>query len=166
MSNFEFGPQSSGPSKKAESFENQSHLILRNPIEIDLDQPDRADEYLMELLTGQLESKLIAEITTPTDHISVVNTKFPNLYPVIFLMRGSDGSRRLINPGEVIFYGDKGHEDSVIISLDEEGTRMFVNAVRPDPGYQIYTQELELHKIPSYEECVDDPELDLPYTAG
>lgn len=131
----------------AKSFENTSHQILRNPIQIDLEQPDRAEPYLMESVTGFKQSKLIAEIVTPDDHMIVIHTQLANLEPVILVVGSrSHQAKMTLEPNEEIDLSDVNSEGKCILSLDETGRRLFVRATDPDTSYKIYTRELEQYK--------------------
>ena len=129
-----------------ESFENVSHQILRNPIQVDLSQPDRADAGDMETVTGFKESKLIAEIITPTDHLGVIHTKLARLDPVIMIVGSkSHEARMTLEPNEELDVSDINSRGKCIISLDKSG-RLLVHATNPDPAYRISTKELEQYQ--------------------
>lgn len=139
-----------------ESFENKSHVITRNPIEIDLSQPDRAKDFSFEEITGFKESKLIAEIRTPVDDIAVIHTQFAGLDPVIMLVGKDREARVVLDPGEEIDLSAVVGEEKCIVSVGASGKHVFVFAHNPDKAYKIYTREKEQYKVP--EAPSGDPE--------
>jgi len=157
MSNFEnesFQPKQLTP----ESFETKSHLILRNPLEIDLNQPNRAEGTSFKEITGSGESKLVAEIVTPTDHIGILCTSFPGAEPLVMLVGNDEASPTFLNPGDELDLSEKVGEGKCIVSMDQSGQHVYVHAEKPDGSYQISTRQLEQYKVPASEDFSDDPE--------
>jgi len=141
-----------------ESFENVSHLITRNPIEIDLDQVDRAAPFEMKAITGFSESKLVGQIITPTGRIDIVNTKLGSLDPVIMLVNETREGRLVVDPSDEIDVSSIQPAGKCIVTLDESGNHLYVYAQNPDGDYQIFTRELEQYSVAPLDYASDDPE--------
>jgi hypothetical protein len=126
------------------SYEYESHLILRKQLEIDLSQPDRAPDFTIEMITGYAQSKLIAEIKTPKDHIGIIHTQLETSdHPSIMIVGNKEGVEQFIKPNEVLDLSDIGEKGKCIISMDVSGKHLFVQADDPDTKYQIFTRQLE-----------------------
>jgi len=143
---------------ESRSFENVSHSITQNPIEVDLDQPDRAAPFEMERITGFSESKLIAQIVTPVGRVDVVHTQLETLDPVLMLVNENRSARMVIDPADAIDVSADKPTGKCIIVLDEAGKRLHVYASEPDMGYQIFTREIEQFVSPVTDYMADDPD--------
>lgn len=141
---------------KPESFENQSHIINSSPIEIDLTQPNRAKIFSVEAITGFKESKLIAQIKTPTDDIGVIYTRLGELDPVLTIVGKDPEAIGFLHPGDECDLSDVGSKDKCILTIDDSGKHVYVYARDIDTAYQIFTRELEQYYAP--EAPVDDHE--------
>lgn len=135
-----------------ESFENRSHVILTNPLEVDLNQPDRAMPGLAEVAAGFEGSKLVAEIQTPNDKLWVLRTQLevgPDMHDavsVITVVGKNPNGKLVLEPGIGYDVSDTGEVGKCVISLDESGSRVFVHADDPDQRYRISTRELEQYE--------------------
>jgi hypothetical protein len=159
MNNFDNEPIQSEQEYTPRSFENQSHVILHDPIEVDLAQPDRSDGTLSAELTGFPESKLIAEIITPTNAYGIIHTQLsPEETPVIMLVGNEAGIKSFLEPGFQMDISDEDKEEKCIVSFDKTGKHLFVRAKNVDVGYQIFTRELE--QLKEREDfSADDPDF-------
>lgn len=149
------------PVERPFSFENQSHLIMRRqqPIEIDLDQPDRADEGAIQKTIGFEGGKLIAEIKTPKHRKGLIHVDVPQLDPILMLIDGSDiGLRKVLDAGKEYDLSDTDGDGRCILKIDESGHHAYVFADTLDAAYSIFTKELEQYAAPSADEYNDDPE--------
>jgi hypothetical protein len=161
MNTFDEDPFRLNQPTPPKSFEHKSHSILLNPIEIDLSQPDRAEDISIEAITGFPESKLIAEILTPADTLDIIHTQAPNIDPIVMILYCNSGKRLVLNPGDVIDLSVGDAKGKCILAIDETGHHVYVYADNPADGYKLFTRELEQFKVSSSEEHVDDP--DAPY---
>ncbi|MDB5159890.1 MAG: hypothetical protein JWO99_153 [Candidatus Saccharibacteria bacterium] len=157
MNNFDNDPTRTEKLHTPESYESKSHVILREPTEIDIEQADRAPDVSFEEVTGFVESKLIGEIVTPDDHIGIIRTDFPDMQAFITLVGRDRESVTILNPGEEAAIDVSAGKGKCIVYLDETGTRLFVRAEDPDSAYKIFTRVLEEYKVIE-DFSSDDPE--------
>jgi len=163
MNSSESAPEFGGPSEKSEIPENQSHLVTPYVFEIDLSRPDRADEYLMELVTGIPESKLVAEIECLDDRIGIIHVDSEKVGSYVVLTSAATGEREIVNPGTAF---DLDEEGGCVISVDETGSRIVVYSEIEDWQYILHADEVPLSQyelstrfeVPYFEDSIDDPE--------
>lgn len=155
MSTFDKDP-SFAAQPTPESYENQSHVINRSRVEVDLSQPDRAKDFPLEGFTGFKESKLIAEIITPKDAIGVIYTKLGDFDPVLTLAGKEPDAVAYLHPGDERDLSDLGEKNKCLITFDDSGEHLYIHARDVDTRYQLFTRELEQYKVP--EAPLDDPE--------
>ena len=164
MSNSSEFPSAANEPARPESFENRSHILLTNPLEVDLNQPSRTVRGITELVTGMTESKLVAEIKTPTDNLWVLNTEIEigsdmhDTVSAIMVVGKHYKDKVVLDPGVGYDFSDQGEVGRCIVSLDESGSRLFVHADNPDHRYQIFTRELEQYRAPTDDELFVEAE--------
>lgn len=164
MENFESGPQSGDHSKKAESLEDQSHLVTQYEFDVDLEKPDRADEFLMELETGSEHSKLVGEIESLDDRISIIYTNHLNARSFALLMSTVTGVRQRINPGTECRIDEAGE---CIVKFNASGQRITIYSETEESSYVLHADEVPVSRYqltlqpeaPEYEDYYTDPDM-------
>lgn len=140
MSNFEKDHYGTKQELSPESFENKSHTILKFPeMEIDLAQPSRAEQDVVDEAVGLDGAKLVAEVFTPKGDAGLFYLKEYDYDPVVLIIDAEDRTKRdAIGLGETV---DLGGEGKCIVTFDENG-RLLVHAENVDTSYQIFTREI------------------------
>ncbi len=139
------------------SFENKTHAILKFPkIEIDLAQPNRAKQDIVNEAVGLGGAKLVAEIFTPNGDAGLFYVKEPDYDPLVLIVDANDSTKRdVIGMGETIDLS--GEEGKCIIHFDKNG-RLLVHAEAVDVSYQIFTREIGYQAPEFTSQFSDDPE--------
>ena len=139
------------------SFENKTHAILKFPkIEIDLEQPNRAEQDVVDEAVGFDEAKLVATILTPQGDAGLFYVKEFDYNPVVLTIYANDRTKRdAIGTGETIDLSGK--EGKCIIHFNENG-QLLVHAEDVDASYQIFTREIGYEAPEFTSQFSDDPE--------
>jgi hypothetical protein len=139
------------------SFENKSHTILKFPkMEIDLAQPSRTEQDIVDETVGMEGAKQVAEIRTPTGAADIFYIKELDYDPVVLIIDTKDRTKRdAIGLDETIDLS--GDEGKCIITFDEYG-RLLVHAEDVDTSYQIFAREIGYEVPETTSDFSDDPE--------
>ena len=151
-----------------ESFDYVSpHLIPYFPMEIDLNQPDRAPAGISEIITEFPDSKLVGDIFTPNRHIAVMYVGGNEGIHYVELAGDTPEDRSFLAPGETLDFSDEGSVAKCLITFSGDEKTLSVHSKNPSADYCIFTRtvwareyvEGSAAELPEY---VEDPEYRSP----
>ena len=142
-----------------QSYEMKAQLLLHHPVEIDMTQPNRAEDGLFEHITGSRDTKLIAEIKTPKDTIGILHSVHPEYGAYITVIGGSSEEAVFtLTPGvplDVTDLNAEGIKEKCIILLDNERQHLDISTKNQDPDYILSTRAI--NSVSPEDEQSDDP---------
>ena len=147
---------------KPQTYEMNAQLVLHHPVEIDMSQPNRAERVSFDGITGIPGTKLIAEINTPNDYISVLHSKQPEGGAIITLTGKDAGAHFKLEPGialDVTDLNDKGETGKCMLLLDPNSEHLDVYTKNQDPEYKVASRVFNDVPAPLAEAFATDPEL-------